>query len=566
MVRWLLVLCTLLALALRLHGLTDEPLWYDEILTFFRADAASPLGVLRNQLRDCQTPLHDLLTWFLVRACGDGEIVARLPAALFGAALVPAAWALARETFGAGAAAVAGALAAVAPVLVAYGQEGRPYALFALLSALLLLAATRLARSGGERGHKLLAWCAPLILVTHYYGTLVLAAVLVHLAWNLGALRRRLGRLVVALLPALAAALVGSPVALWQLSGPSGAIVYQRPGARTLLAALDGWTLEGAAAAAGELDRCTFVQLGLAAAGALLLLARRRGGDGTAAIDGAVSLAGSGGDERVLRHASRALLAAGTAVLLLAAAWPQERVAALAARLFRDGRELDEAGRSFVGGLRLLAVAEGAALLALGGAVRALPLLVRRLPPRRPADPLLPLAILLPLAAIVTLDALGVVTFLARHTIYAAGPLAVLAGGAIAGPGRRPTTALLLLGILAAGSARGMRSTPPIRGHPDYRSAGALVMSRADLAPLAHPDWTARCVEYYARRPWRSVAGVDDEAQARSFAAGHPRFLMLTAYEGFVDPRRVRRALEETHRATALESPRGVRCELWERR
>jgi 4-amino-4-deoxy-L-arabinose transferase-like glycosyltransferase len=567
--RWACVVMALFAVGaawVRMRGLAGPSLWFDEINTLMRADASSPLGVVQNELRDVQAPLHDLLTWAVTRLFGDGEWATRLPAALFGAALVPATWALARATFGGIAPAlVAAPLVAFAPVLVTYGREGRPYALFALLAALVLLAATRIVRSGGERGARLLAWSGPALLLTHYYGAPLLLAVALALLWHLGALRERLGRVVAAFLPAIAAGLLWSPIALWQFTRGIEWPPYASMGGRELLAALDSWTLEGAAAYRGDLARCWWIEIALAAIGAWMLLAGRRDDAPAPALATLSTPPPLEDDARRLRRAALLLAVAGAVGLLVAAAWPQSPVEKLGASLLRGGRALDDEGRIFVARLRVLAAAAGALLLLAGAFARALPALARRSPPARRADPLLLLALALPLIGAIVAHALGTPTFTTRHSIYAAAPIAVLAAGAIAAP-RRFALGIALAGLLVAGSARELRPRTPVHEHPDFRGVGAVLRSWPDDPPFFHPRWIGRCAEHYAGLPWRTFGGGDDVAAARAFAQSHDRFVLVSAYEHLGSSEPVRQAVLETHRLLQVERYFGVACERMIRR
>jgi len=554
---------TLLALWLRLRGLTDQPLWFDEVLTIVRSDAPTPLGVLAHQLADCQVPLYDLLMWAVTQLFGTGELAARLPSALLGTALVPATWVLARATFGGfGSALIAAPLVAVAPVVVAYGQEARQYALFALLTALVLLAATRLVKSRGERGGWLLACCGPLLLLTHYYALFVVAAVVLAFVWHLGALRERTWRVAAALLPTLVAAFLWSPIALWQFTRDNDAPVYAMLGARGMLAALDTWTLEGAAAYRDDLSGCWFVQLGLAAIGALMLVARRRSDE----PDGACEPVASDRSERRLHLvALMTLTALFLGGMTLFAIVPVPKIEALAGRFLRGGRELDQEGRAFVASLRPWMLGASSVLPLLIVLLEFLPAIARRCSRERASAPLLPLSILLPLAGVLLIDALGTKTFASRHTIYAAAPLAVLVGGAVAAA-RRFAVAIALTGLLVANGARALRSDVPIHEHPDFRGVAALLRDWSLDAPLAFPKWTGRCIEHYGGRPWYSVFGTDELDAARRFAADHERVVFVTSYGYLGAAAPMRLALAETHRILQIVRFPGVCCERFEKK
>ncbi len=219
------VLCaglTLLAAALRLWGLGDRSLWYDEFAT---------LSVVRETAGRWLTadPIHPpgyyLLLGAWTRLFGDGPFLLRLPSAILGAAVVPAVHGLA---VAAGArprvALLAATLVALSPFDVYFSQEARMYAL--ALVAVAGAAGTALrwdAQPSWGRLARLFAWCAAGVLLHH-------AAVLVAAACALVVSMRRdlpLGRraamtatLALCGLPALVRTMSGVP--LWAPPEPPG--------------------------------------------------------------------------------------------------------------------------------------------------------------------------------------------------------------------------------------------------------------------------------------------------------------------------------------------------------
>src|ERR1700688_1472296 len=80
------VLLAALALVLRLYGLSDKPLWYDEIVTFDRANR--PLAELViDALKQQHYPTYFLLLGPFASADIDGWML-RFPSAVFGAVCV----------------------------------------------------------------------------------------------------------------------------------------------------------------------------------------------------------------------------------------------------------------------------------------------------------------------------------------------------------------------------------------------------------------------------------------------------------------------------------------------
>ncbi len=132
-----------LALALRLYGLGDRPLWLDEIYTLKRA--AMPLSdLIADAVVNLHSPLYFvLISWFV--SFGTTEWTLRLPSAIFGAAAAGMTGAVGRIVGGERAGAVAGLLMALSPYQVLYGQEARSYALLTCLVMIALWGLVRLA-------------------------------------------------------------------------------------------------------------------------------------------------------------------------------------------------------------------------------------------------------------------------------------------------------------------------------------------------------------------------------------------------------------------------------------
>ncbi|MBD3163045.1 MAG: hypothetical protein GF346_11525 [Candidatus Eisenbacteria bacterium] len=159
-----LVGITLLALFLRVWGITRQSLWVDEMFTL---KYAALFGTLTwDSLRfNLHGPLHALLLHGWAQAFGWGEFSVRLPQALIGTATVPALFFAARRAFGGRLALTGALLLAVNPFHVWYSQEVRNYALLMLCAVGAVAALERLdARDRAAGALPLaLAWIAGLL-------------------------------------------------------------------------------------------------------------------------------------------------------------------------------------------------------------------------------------------------------------------------------------------------------------------------------------------------------------------------------------------------------------------
>lgn len=133
-----------LAFAIGLYGLSDKPLWFDEVITHVRANLAFS-DLIASSLHNKHFP-----TYFLLARAFDAPIIdewmLRLPSVIFGALAVMLAAMVATEVKTPRAGLAAGSLMALAPLDVQLGQEARPYTLASCLVMLALWGLARIAR------------------------------------------------------------------------------------------------------------------------------------------------------------------------------------------------------------------------------------------------------------------------------------------------------------------------------------------------------------------------------------------------------------------------------------
>lgn len=250
LLRWFLLGLVLVAFARVVWHLDGKDLWWDESLSLQRAEA-DWLSLLRGSL-----VMHDgfsilptidqhpffffLLQGILLRLAGISEFVLRFPSVMATTLFVPALWVLAsyfvrRDLLPASSPVWAALLAAVNPFLLWYGQEARPYALWALLAVLstyLLLRCTETPIVSGRRfvgyGSAVL-----LFLATHYYAVFLMPVHAVVLYLWLAARNRRLA-ILAALTILILGALVGG-YAAWSILHQGGGANFHGIALRDLI-------------------------------------------------------------------------------------------------------------------------------------------------------------------------------------------------------------------------------------------------------------------------------------------------------------------------------------------
>ena len=147
--RLALFLLILVAFGRVLWQLDAKNLWWDESLSLQRAES-NWLDLILGRLylydgitRDVTYDQHPffffIVQGILVRLAGESETVLRFPSVMAATLLVPALWRFARLLARRGIMATsaplwAALLAAVHPFFLWYGQEARPYALWATLA------------------------------------------------------------------------------------------------------------------------------------------------------------------------------------------------------------------------------------------------------------------------------------------------------------------------------------------------------------------------------------------------------------------------------------------------
>ncbi len=568
---WVLVI-TAAGLLLRLRDLSREALWFDEVNSLWRTAGESLRGVLARIAGDVQAPLYDVVLWVWTAGGvrGTGEAFVRLPSVLCSAALIPVTAAIAQSAGGSRRAArLAAGLVALAPFQIRYAQEARPYALLALLAGLALLGTLRALRSAGSRGLALLAVSTTLLVLTHYYGVLLFAALALVLLLQGAAFGARLPRLVFALLFPAVVLLAWAPVAVRQFSAREMNSVYETLGASQLLDILDAQGVHGALGLRDTLLQPVLGSAVVAApaavwVGRLLLLALMLCGMwGAGTRSGACVAPAASPSTRAAacRAPAFLVLLLGALALVAGVLVPSSAVEDGASWLLKGGRALDADNLAAIGVVRRLAWITGIGLVLAAGLVAALPALVARCPRWTSMRVPLAAAVALPLLFTALLDLSGKHTLATRNMIVLMPAVAVLA--ALGWASLRPAlrwAALVPLLLLALAS---LALAEPYASKADWRGAARCVAD-SGVEPLAHPPWIARCVEFHTGRPWNSVFGSYRAEDVASWAAARPGVVLVTQFEELAPSASVRDMLQAQFgppRRSAFEG--GLHCDVY---
>lgn len=206
------VALTAAAAVLRFYGLAHQGFWFDEANTalLVRFSPGKMLGLIPQT--ESTPPLYYCVAWVWARIFGDTEAGLRSLSAVAGVAVVPVAYAAARQLISRRAGLIVCALTAFNPLLIWYSQEARSYELLVLLCAVALLAFCRASAAPDPRRLGVWVIACALALATHYYAVVEVAP---QAAWLLYEHRRRLDvRIAVGVVALCGLALV--PLALSQ--------------------------------------------------------------------------------------------------------------------------------------------------------------------------------------------------------------------------------------------------------------------------------------------------------------------------------------------------------------
>jgi hypothetical protein len=207
--RWFVVILTI-AFLLRMIGLQERPLWYDEAFAALYASlepAQIIYGTTTPVVGAGAADVHPLLYYFLlhgwIKLAGQSPLAVRFLSVALGTAGVALVGRLARDCFDRRAALAGLALAAANPFHIAYSQEARMYALLALGALLAAWGMLNGLQRRGRRWWALYAAAGALTLYAHNLGAFFLMAINL-LALVRGGLRARLPELLLTNLAVLA--------------------------------------------------------------------------------------------------------------------------------------------------------------------------------------------------------------------------------------------------------------------------------------------------------------------------------------------------------------------------
>jgi mannosyltransferase len=172
---WLLVLITLVAGFLRLHGIASKSFWLDEGISveIARLPWRQFFYVVRH--REINMALYYLLLHFWL-ALGSTEGFVRGLSVLFSVPTVPVLYALGTRLFGRGAGLLAAWLLAINAYHIRYAQEARGYAMVVFFATLATWVLVRNLQDPASAHWAAYSVACALAVYSHFFGALVVLA------------------------------------------------------------------------------------------------------------------------------------------------------------------------------------------------------------------------------------------------------------------------------------------------------------------------------------------------------------------------------------------------------
>ena len=163
----------ILALVVRLLGISTRPIWYDEAFSIlFSEKGISPmlygtLAATGSGTADIHPLSYYALLWLWMKAFGESLVAVRILSIIAGMGIVCLIYLIGRELFGETTAQLAMLFTALAPFQIHYAQEIRMYSFMAMWLLLATYAYLRGAKTGQRRWWILFAIAAALAQYAH---------------------------------------------------------------------------------------------------------------------------------------------------------------------------------------------------------------------------------------------------------------------------------------------------------------------------------------------------------------------------------------------------------------
>ena len=172
----------LIALVVRLIGLSLDSLWFDEVFSV-RTAALCLRDIVSLTAHDVHPPLYYLLLHFWTKLFGETESAVRMLSVAFSVLSVFVIFRLALELFNRRIAFFAALLTTLSPLQVFYAQETRMYAQLTCLSTISVYFFLRWLKDGARVSSALYIISTTMLLYTHLYAVFIVMAQVLYFAF-----------------------------------------------------------------------------------------------------------------------------------------------------------------------------------------------------------------------------------------------------------------------------------------------------------------------------------------------------------------------------------------------
>jgi len=173
-----IILCMILILgtALRIYGLAQQSLWFDEA-NGIRVAEMSFRGIIPElKYGDVSPPLHYFVLHIWIKIFGAGELSTRTFASIFGILLIPAVYYVGSSLFNRRVGLISAFIASITQFHIKYSQEVRMYSMLPLLGLLSMYFLYRAVTTDTKVSWVGYTLCTVLAVYTHNYGIFIAAS------------------------------------------------------------------------------------------------------------------------------------------------------------------------------------------------------------------------------------------------------------------------------------------------------------------------------------------------------------------------------------------------------
>ena len=169
-----------LALLTMAYNIGADSFWQDETFSVIVSGSGGIGSVIAAANGDVHPPLYFVILHFFLMLPGRPEVIARLPSLAFGVLSVPVIYLAGREMFNRGTGLASAFLYSISFTAITYSQEARMYPQVIFFGALATYSLFKAVKDDRPLAWGLFAFSAIAIYYSHYYGALLVGALILY--------------------------------------------------------------------------------------------------------------------------------------------------------------------------------------------------------------------------------------------------------------------------------------------------------------------------------------------------------------------------------------------------